>query len=260
MTRLLKEGFPKMYTRGVAVSTLIPAEEWLYGYYAKFGYATVFHRAIRPWHPSVASQEVAGVEIIEKAGETVKREAYLYAAGHWQTQACYIVHTPEDYDAVIEELYMSGGKIALLRKGNAIAGMALALPEQDSVSVKEILYDSETIREKLLQGIARHWQTERVVYRTANPGGIPMRPYGMARIIHVEMLLQHLATEHPQLEKSFCVQDPILPENNGLYLLSHGECRKASCPATLPAMDIVGLSKALLEWDDAHPYMNQMLD
>lgn len=42
MGRLLKESFEIMRSRNIPLSALIPAESWLYDYYASKGYASVF--------------------------------------------------------------------------------------------------------------------------------------------------------------------------------------------------------------------------
>ena len=42
MTKLLREAFYVMRGKKIPMSTLIPASEWLYDYYGKMGYATVF--------------------------------------------------------------------------------------------------------------------------------------------------------------------------------------------------------------------------
>jgi predicted acetyltransferase len=42
MSRLLLEAFGLMRQRNIPLSLLIPAEDWLYGYYANCGYETVF--------------------------------------------------------------------------------------------------------------------------------------------------------------------------------------------------------------------------
>ena len=45
MRELLSRSFSVMYQNGVLISTLIPAEEWLFAYYEKNGYAPVFHKS-----------------------------------------------------------------------------------------------------------------------------------------------------------------------------------------------------------------------
>ncbi len=42
MEELILAAFKIMHTRNIPLSILIPAEEWLYGYYKRYGYETVF--------------------------------------------------------------------------------------------------------------------------------------------------------------------------------------------------------------------------
>lgn len=46
MRRLLKETHRRMYEEGILLASLIPAEEWLFGYYAKSGYTPAFGYAV----------------------------------------------------------------------------------------------------------------------------------------------------------------------------------------------------------------------
>ena len=42
MGNLLAKAFSHMHHKGIILSTLIPAEDWLFNYYAKFGYIPTF--------------------------------------------------------------------------------------------------------------------------------------------------------------------------------------------------------------------------
>jgi len=44
MGKLLLESFKVMQERNIALSILVPAEEWLFGYYEKYGYTTTFEK------------------------------------------------------------------------------------------------------------------------------------------------------------------------------------------------------------------------
>lgn len=46
MRRLLEETHRSMFDEGIVFSTLIPAEDWLKGYYARSGYATCFRYGV----------------------------------------------------------------------------------------------------------------------------------------------------------------------------------------------------------------------
>lgn len=46
MRRLLEETHRSMFDEGIMFSTLIPAEDWLKGYYARSGYATCFRYGV----------------------------------------------------------------------------------------------------------------------------------------------------------------------------------------------------------------------
>lgn len=48
MGKLIDESFAVMAQRGISLSILVPAEEWLFSYYAKFGFETVFDKGGEP--------------------------------------------------------------------------------------------------------------------------------------------------------------------------------------------------------------------
>lgn len=56
MGRLLRESFETMRSRAIPLSALIPAEPWLYGYYATKGYAPVFFGARVTSRPCIVSR------------------------------------------------------------------------------------------------------------------------------------------------------------------------------------------------------------
>ena len=59
MTKLLQEAFAVMRKRDVPVSTLIPANDWLYGYYEKMGYAAIFD--FSPEHYTILAPPVSAL-------------------------------------------------------------------------------------------------------------------------------------------------------------------------------------------------------
>ena len=76
MRELLSQAFARMQQNGVAVSTLIPAEPWLFDYYAGTGYAPVFKYASTTFTASDKTNSNETV-VLEKAND-YQEDIYSY--------------------------------------------------------------------------------------------------------------------------------------------------------------------------------------
>lgn len=271
MTRLLQEGFQEMYNRGIAFTTLIPAEKWLYDFYARLGYATVFHRHTIQYTPSPIRQEnECTVKIISHWDSTVISTTYSYFTRHMHSHPCHVIHSFDDYQDILTDLHMSNGCLAIAYSHaipEQITGFALALPENDKITIKEIATDTPNIRNTLLDTLFAYCKLPIPSYPVLSPAPLPAKthyhsqPFGMARIICLRPLLEHLTAQHPYLNLTFHVIDPILPGNQGTYILSQGHCEKTNTPAHQTELTaILTLTKYLLEYGNVQPHMSLMLE
>lgn len=276
MTQLLTESFRHMKTGGIALSTLIPAESWLFDYYRKQGYATVFNYSLETYKIPATLPLSAHALRIDQYENTITSRLYTYFNRQMHLRPCCIQHTPEDFSAIAEELYLNGGKLFLVYEHtpDEPAGMALAFPLQDKIRIQEWFYDTEDCRQMLLGSVAQTWHREEIECKTL-PCGSSIHRYGMARIINVNFMLEHYATQHPDIVARFQVTDPQLPENNGIYHIEKGTCVKETFTSEKSTYlwDIPTLTAALLGTYPEHlptdcallfprqtPYMNLMLD
>lgn len=276
MTRLLQEAFRRMYQRGIALTTLIPAEEWLFHYYGKSGYAPVFKYSTETDIP--LSSHTVDIEVIapEKFQPEFTAEVYPYFQRQTEARPSAILHPIDDYIAITEEVYLSGGRllVAYDPASGTPSGWAVAVPGEKEVLVKEILWDNETVKAALLQKISQLWNTSAISCRIPPVDGRTY-PYGMARIIHAQRLLEQWARLYPSLSCTLALSDPQLPANTATYTLTNGQCLRNNSlfPEKLIQTDIMTLTQALLGspsglfpalWKQEaiclHPYMNLMLD
>lgn len=277
MTLLLKEAFQEMYKRGIALSTLIPAEEWLIKYYGNLGYTTVFSYSTEKQEIKT-DPPVRGIQINcpEKYDSDFARGIFPYFEQKMQSRDCCIQHPIHDYLAIVEEAYLTGGRLAaIFSSGSGIpTGWALAFPEDGMIKVKEIFANTPTEKITLLHYFAQLWQISSLECRTL-PEESQYQRYGMARITDVFQMLQHIARQQPEITISIKVNDPHLPQNDGVYLLSGGICEKQEIQEiqTDIETDIPILTQALLGYhpnrlpeplaslfQNMQPYMNLMLD
>ena len=107
MRELLSQSFARMLRNGVHFSTLIPAEPWLFDYYARMGYASVFKYSTKEivLPEFIPSKEIAVSVVPEFSG----RDFISYLNKKLSERACCIQHTLEDFQVIMTDLAISGG-------------------------------------------------------------------------------------------------------------------------------------------------------
>ena len=217
MGRLLKESFEIMRSRNIPLSALIPAESWLYDYYASMGYASVF------------------------------------------------------FHVICDDIYLDGGDVvALADSQNRLSALAFVVPGDDAVFVKELLAINTEAKEAMLLEVqaACPGYSLRVFTEPMSENGAAVL-MGMIRIVDVRRVLEAVAKNNRSLRRVFRVHDPLLPVNNGVFLVEEGECYEGvtnPCDFDIDIMELAeivfGGSKlsSLLDFPSVRPYMSLMLD
>jgi|GEM_PF-580595 len=235
MRRLLIDSFKEMERRQIPLSILIPAEPWLYGFYEKSGYATVFayNQQVYPpkeqrfWEKGFSCKE-DGVRLVEdslqqredslryrkdglqcgeddlqysenglKYGEDAilleqysisdlgdsflqKREDLMGACFSYFDQrlrernAC-ILHSYTNFRTIVHDYAISDGKIwVALNSKHIPVGIIFTVPAGGSSFVaKELVADSEEVKEVLLRTALNHYHASSGIYRTVVPHASP---------------------------------------------------------------------------------------
>lgn len=256
MGRLLAETHRHMFQDGVLLSSLIPAEEWLYGYYARSGYAPVFGYAVRQvrmdgLHPSGDCR----IEVCEFPDE----EYSHYLDSRMRERGCCILHTPEDLQVIVADLRLGDGRLFVAREVGRVVGMAFTVMEGDTLYIKELLADTGAVHDSLLCRAAHIYKVERMECLIPPSAGAFLS-LGMARIIRVEEMLGIFARKYPAVEHYIqLVGDEAIPENCGCYTLREGVCSRAEVTGKVYHVYTPDtLARLLLEAE--HPYMSLMLN
>lgn len=98
MGKLLCEAFRLMRQRDIALSILIPAEEWLYGYYARYGYVRVFQQG----------KTTIPLESIYKTYRQDEQGAYEVFDARYRKQDFCVQKSMEDFRAIMEDAVLEG--------------------------------------------------------------------------------------------------------------------------------------------------------
>lgn len=259
MHELLAQAFTRMLHSHIDVSTLIPAEPWLFGYYARNGYApvfcnrtTTFTAALPPFQP--------GRPVLKATGE-FEEEVYGYLDRKLKERGSCIQHTRTDFRVILADLELGGGRIFTLRQHGDITALAVAYPtDKGQWTVGEIVSETPDMGTLLLQRICEHIKMPSIRVITPPVPGEANHPLGMARIIQVKSVLQLYASAHPEAELSLELTDEQISANNGYYYLNNGKCMNSAkrLPGSHLALTIGELTEKIFA--SPCPYMSLMLN
>ncbi|AOH40881.1 GNAT family N-acetyltransferase [Tannerella serpentiformis] len=177
MTALMRRALRTMRRRGFALTTLIPAEPWLFDVYARLGYV----------HPIQTCDERIATADLPLAPPDVRiapcTDARFYAAFDRleRRRPCAILHTARDFDTIRLDCESDGGRVLVALADGRPAGFLFEAPEEGGVvRVKELLAEDADTETALLRAAAtRHGATQLRIRRPPQPDR-PSQPYGLA--------------------------------------------------------------------------------
>lgn len=258
MKELISQSLARMYNEGVFFSTLIPAEPWLFDYYSKLGYASVFKYTKKEITVPdfVPSQEV----IIKKTLE-YNIELFKYLNENMKKRPCCIQHTKKDFKVILQDLLISNGEIFYAIKKKEVIGIAILYKTAENIRVEELLANNKEIENSLLWAIKTETGKNKVCINTPIENeSYPSVPIGMGRIVNVKSVLQLYASFFPKDEMQIELIDNQLSSNNGYYYLFNGKCM--FCESRLPGahiqLNISQLTAKIL--NKLKPHMSLMLN
>lgn len=258
MHELLSQAFARMLHNNVALSTLIPAEPWLFDYYGRSGYAPVFRYAEETFIASGTPTADTGLTLEMSAEYTEKR--YEYLDRKLRERPCCIQHTEEDFQVIIADLQLGQGFVCTLSNGEEITALAITYPiGKANWRIGEIVSDTPATKTLLLQHICQSLNLPSIRVLTPPATG-ESQLLGMARIINAKTMLQLYATAHPELELSIHLTDEQVSANNGYYYLNNGKYMNSAkrLPSSHLALTIGELTEKIFA--TSSPYMSLMLN
>ena len=172
MTALMRRALRTMHRRGFALTTLIPAEPWLFDVYV---------------HPIPTRDERISTDGLPLTPTPIRvapcTDARFYAAFDrlQRRRPCAILHTARDFDTIRLDCESDGGRVLVALADGRPVGFLFEAPEEGGVvRVKELLADSADAETALLCTAAtRHGATQLRIRRLPQPG-CPSQPYGLA--------------------------------------------------------------------------------
>ena len=150
-----------------------------------------------------------------------------------ERNAC-ILHSYTNFRTIVHDYAISDGKIwVALNNEHIPVGIIFTVPAGGSSFVaKELVADSEEVKEALLRTALNHYHASSGIYRTvvphASPDGGQTIPFGMARIIDANKMLSMWAAVNPERRLIIHLSDQLLTNNNGSYCIESGKCYKTT--------------------------------
>lgn len=259
MQKLLTEAFFTMKNRKFIFSILIPQEDWLYDYYSQAGYAPVFRYTSENYYLPVYHKHPAVTALTAAQTLAQRQELYKYFNRNMLRRPNCVQHSSEDFDIILEDLYLSGGSLLVFRHPSGQpGGMAFTLPTTDNIRINELLYDSEEEKSALLNTAAGIWHTNEISCKVPARSGHSSRR-GMVRIIDARQVLGIYAANHPHQSVLLFLSDKQLPFNNGYYRLKNGQVFRTGAGVQRPdlSLDIQELTQLVFHYP---AYISLMLD
>lgn len=270
MADLMGEAINESLQRGDVFATLIPAHDWLYRYYERFGFSPAFY---------VETERYTSAHVFRPQGEYARYgdidsdEAYDFFNTMMRTRNCCVQHTRRQYDEILMDNSVDGGQIIAIADENGIAAMAFSAPGDDgAVVVKDLLAVTDDARTAVLASVSETFAGMPVTvlgYYDRNDGIEEVR--GMIRIVDVAACLGSIAKTYPKIETAIKVHDRILPDNNSTFIIRGGECRSDNNYAGKIDYDVDievltsivfgnDVTRRLLNFPAVRPFISLMLD
>ncbi len=257
MRELLKQTFARLWQKGIPVSTLIPAESWLFTYYERLGYTPIFYHTRRDVNCDLLTP-MPGM-LCTQTNQFNERH-YQYLSRKLAELPCAIQHTVEDYKVILEALALERDYVYVVLQNDRISGLAVAWKTSKGLTVDTFLTESKAAGRALLHHIAKINKCRELTLLLPPGKGEVRIPFGMARIIQAESILKLYAAAHPEVYMEFELFDKNLSANNGFYTLKDGSCQKKEEMHPAPLMRLTSGELAHRIFATPQPYMSLMLD
>lgn len=257
MKELLSQSFIRMTHNRAAMSTLIPAEPWLFDYYAGMGYAPIFCYSEKEM-PALDVSSTTDISVKKMTSEQEK--AYSYFHRKMMERPCCIQHTPADFIAILSDLDISGGAVYVALDKEEITGIAFVYVQEQGSQINELFAENNEIEKALIHYIQREVGNDKLTWLLPPEAGNKQKVLGMARIIDAKSVLQLYAAFYPESEMNIALTDAQLTANNGYYYLCNGKCMfsKERLPGGHQQLTIAELCEKVIH--PLQPYMSLMLN
>lgn len=234
--QILHEAHRRLSDAGALFSFLIPGNEDLRSHYRKSrngAYETVAYRRETTFNICKTTTE----DIICTPMKENGSEMYDFYVQQLSEETAALLPSASDFSAAIEVCRWELGEIWLAHRNGKIVGWMMVVPEGENCQVVRDIRatDPATTAALLRQCSTAMSETTNVVWQQAVPSTTSQaRPYAMARVVNVPLFLRTMGQKHlPSGTIIEVADDEAIPENNGRYVVAHGEYQRTQMPPDL---------------------------
>ncbi|MBD5315185.1 MAG: GNAT family N-acetyltransferase [Bacteroides sp.] len=225
MASLMKMALEKSASRGDMICSLIPAHDWLYFYYDRFGFTTAFFND---------RQHFTSLHTFPTEGH------YTAVADHYSDQVfdafhnfemerqCSVVHSKRDFLNILDDLrFDTNGVFVVTADDNeSIASMAWAYRDGNIVVVKDVMGRDSDSRTAALQLLRTSYPDLPFVVMAQPDDKVKRHLYShaMTRVVNAALCFETVAQSRPSLTLHIKIKDTLLPQNNHTFTISDGRC------------------------------------
>lgn len=219
MKELMNAAFIEMKKRDVVLTTIIPQNKELSGFYKKMGYTDMFDVRKEKIQLPV-NADIFGFEI-KKAKIEDAPAVSEYCNRISENRDLMVLKTQTDWEAVFEDYFLAKGNIYLTYLGNQLAGVCFTSIKDNTLQIKNLLADNSLAKRAILSFIAFDYSISEAVLVTDDDSP-ECEPSGMARITDVEKILSLYAEKYSNFNFSVKVTDKQADWNNNTYHIISG--------------------------------------
>ena len=134
MDRLLHESFAIDSANGRAASILIPQEEWLFGFYAQFGYQMAF-----PVSSITVQEKVTAPALSVRSVQPADFSAMDCLYHRFLGPGPYLRRSEAEWDKQVSLFQNTGGEVLCAYEADALVGYAFVWPTEEEVWAQELI-------------------------------------------------------------------------------------------------------------------------
>ena len=233
MSRLLIDALLESAAGGAAFASLIPANRRLYFYYDRLGFSTVFYSD---------EQRYTSLHSFRSGNDYIELSP-SYDAFHALEcgRTATVIHSATDFDNILADNRLDSGIVIYKaeKETSKPAAMLFATVGQHAAVVRDPLSASEAASESALASL-RERIGERMIIVHTLPGENPfyLKSHGMVRIVNPLPLFEAIGAEHPSTEQVIRLRDPIIPDNNAVFIIHGGHVERSNSTMRRITLDV----------------------
>lgn len=224
---LMRDALRLSRDRGDMLCALIPAHDWLYFFFDRFGFSSVFLSDVQRF---TSLHKFAGEGEYAEVDDRYSDAVYEAFSDLERQRPGGILHSRRDFVNFLDDLAMrrDGTFVAVSNGERGIVAMAWASLSDDVVQVYEVLGYEASDRQAAMRQLRLRFPDKPMRYLAPSdtPGHRRLHPRGMARIVNVRLCLATVAEANPQWKCRMRVTDPLIDDNNISLVIADGQCEE----------------------------------